>query len=84
MLCDIFSMWQMRLDFQSFTITGPTTLTTAITSINKGGVVDPNGSLNVAAASQCQTDTFTVTNGGGGINPPTICGINTGEHSKTF
>ncbi len=33
-------------------------------------------------ASQCLTDSFAVSNGAGGINPPAICGINTGEHSE--
>ncbi len=32
-------------------------------------------------ASNCLTDTFEVTNPGG-VTPPTICGTNTGEHSK--
>jgi hypothetical protein len=31
----------------------------------------------------CLTDTFSVTNPGGNA-PPTICGINTGYHSKSF
>lgn len=29
-----------------------------------------------------RTDTFTVTGSTGTNNPPTICGTNTGEHSK--
>jgi len=33
-----------------------------------------------AAASQCQTDTFSVSNSNGPA-PPVICGTNSGEHS---
>ncbi len=76
------NLFQMRLDFVNFDITGPYTLSTVVSSVNKGGAVDPNGSLNVGLATQCLTDNFSVINGGGGINPPTICGVNTGEHSK--
>jgi hypothetical protein len=32
-------------------------------------------------ATNCLTDTFTVT-GSGGATPPVICGTNTGYHSK--
>ena len=31
-----------------------------------------------------RTDTFSVTGGGGSDSPPTICGTNTGEHSKIY
>jgi hypothetical protein len=34
-----------------------------------------------AQATQCLTDTFSVTNPSG-LTPPSICGTNTGEHSK--
>ena len=37
----------------------------------------------VTTATQCLTDTFSVTNPSG-ITHPSICGINTGEHSNTF
>ena len=35
----------------------------------------------VGAATQCLTDTFTVTNPSG-LTPPSICGLNTNSHSK--
>ena len=37
----------------------------------------------VGAATQCLTDTFTVTNPSG-LTPPSICGLNTNSHSKIF
>ena len=39
------------------------------------------GGKAAADATQCLTDTFSVTNPGGGYTPPSICGRNTGEHS---
>ncbi len=44
------------------------------------GSVGATNAVTVSDATQCLTDRFSVTNGGGGINPPTICGTNTGEH----
>ena len=41
------------------------------------------GMKEVTTATQCLTDTFSVTNPSG-ITHPSICGINTGEHSNTF
>ncbi len=76
----------MRLDFATFTIAGPSTLTSSTAKLNKAGAVDQitPGTQVVGPATQCLTDTFSVSNGGGGINPPTICGTNSGEHSKSF
>ncbi len=71
----------MRLDFESFTIAGPSTSTTQIALLKNGANIN-TGDQDVSAATQCLTDRFVVTNAGGGINPPTICGVNTGEHSK--
>ena len=34
-------------------------------------------------ATQCQTDTFSLTGPAGSV-PPVICGTNTGEHSKSY
>ena len=42
------------------------------------------GGKAAADATQCLTDTFSVTNPGGGYAPPTICGRNTGEHSTVL
>lgn len=47
----------------------------------KSGVVAPLGTVEVASFTQCLTDTFSVTSPGQNT-PPSICGTNTGEHSK--
>jgi len=39
------------------------------------------GEIDNSLATNCQTDTFSVT-GSGGTTPPLICGTNTGYHSK--
>ncbi len=68
--------FQLRLDFDQFVISGPST---------QGGVATSNldvenGLISFSPATACLTDTFAVSNGDG-IAPPTICGTNTGEHS---
>ena len=74
---------QLRLDFNSFTITGPSSGTTTIGKTLNGNLVNSaKTGKSVTASSQCLTDTFTVTNPGGS-SPPTICGTNTGSHSKS-
>jgi len=78
---------QLRLDFINFAITGPQTQTAA----TFGKVTTKNGNPSTAAsataiqstASQCLTDTFSVSTSGGG-GPPVICGENTGEHSMVI
>ncbi len=74
---------QIRLDFTSFTIAGPSTTTTSVTKISNGNpsttVATTVGA--VAINGQCLTDTFTVTNPSGN-SPPTICGVNNNQHSK--
>ena len=72
----------MRLDFDTFTITGPSTLTTS-TVKTIGGSVATDGAES-SGASQCATDLFSVTNPGGSNTPPSICGTNTGEHSMIY
>ncbi len=77
-------MPQLRLDFDTFIITGPSTSTDTVTTLVKNsGVV--GGKLGqvvpVSAAGQCLTDRFSVTNAGG-PSPPVICGTNTAEHSE--
>ncbi len=72
---------QLRLDFDMFSITGPSRDAVAVAKrIAKSGVVAPGGTVSVTAVTQCLTDTFSVTNGDG-PSPPVICGVNTGEHS---
>jgi len=69
---------QLRLDFITHVITGPSTLTTTATKI-LNGAVNPTSTVLASLASQCLTDSFSVTNPGGGSNP-VLCGTNTGEH----
>merc|ERR1712226_751919 len=55
---------RIRLDFTSFSISGPSTVTTALAGASHG---------------DCTTDSFTVTSPGNQM-PPVICGQNTGQH----
>jgi len=68
---------QMRLDFNTFTITGPSTASTSIGLQTFGNVIGTGNA--VSSASQCLTDTFSVSSPGT-TNPPVICGTNTGQH----
>jgi len=71
---------QMRLDFITFMITGPSTSSVTIKGTT-AGVVTPNNGKEYSQQTQCLTDTFTVTGPRTGQNrPPTICGVNTMEH----
>ena len=80
----------MRLDFDRFNIAGPTTVTAIVTRrIKQSGAIGSVPAATIAsmlvpvsAMGQCQTDTFSVTNGNG-PRPPTICGLNTGQHSES-
>jgi hypothetical protein len=63
---------QIRLDFSTFVISGPSTLTASVAT-------GPTGK-EVSFATQCLTDTFSLTGPIGSV-PPVICGTNTGEHS---
>ena len=80
---------QLRLDFANFVITGPTLDTATVSERirNSGLLGTPNPAVAVgeeafvSALGQCQTDTFSVSNPDG-PSPPTICGVNTREHSE--
>ena len=77
---------QLRLDFDSFVISGPSTATASVAKrLANSPVVAPVavGTVSVAESTRCLTDRFSVTSGDG-LTPPTICGTNTGEHSKFF
>eukprot|EP00095_Tigriopus_kingsejongensis_P003148 snap_masked-scaffold662_size116868-processed-gene-0.8 protein:Tk03148 transcript:snap_masked-scaffold662_size116868-processed-gene-0.8-mRNA-1 annotation:"conserved hypothetical protein" len=71
---------QLRLDFSNFVLTGPSTQTVS-TGLQVGGVLSPAGVNPVSPATQCLTDSFSVTNPGG-QSPPSICGVNSGEHTS--
>ena len=72
----------MRLDFETFVISGPSTGsdTDAVDGACKNGVFTSPSPATCSLASQCLTDSFSITNPGGSA-PPTICGTNTGKHS---
>merc|ERR1712038_261819 len=68
---------QLRLDFQTFVISGPYTSTALeIKALNGQGATSGTGGNY---GSRCLTDIFTVTNPDGPA-PPAICGSNSGEH----
>ncbi len=71
---------QLRLDFTTFVITGPQTSSQSAFKTKTGELTAANTGLIQSLASQCLTDTFSVSSGG--ITPPVICGTNSGEHSK--
>ena len=77
--------FQLRLDFDTFSIAGPATNTENELFVLAGAPVKSVGPANTGISAnfntRCLTDTFSVTNNGG-ITPPTICGTNSGEHSE--
>lgn len=72
---------QLRLDFDSFVISGPSTSTTSVAKRRKNsGDITVNGlTVPVTPFTQCLTDTFSVSNPNG-ATPPVICGTNSGQH----
>jgi hypothetical protein len=82
----LYVAFQLRMDFSTFVITGPSTLTSSI-FYNLLGSIAAKSNLKIGQvanlATNCLTDTFTVT-GSGGYGPPVICGTNTGYHSMKF
>jgi len=67
---------QIRLDFNNFIITGPSTDSASVGKLLNGELATGAGK-EVTDATQCLTDTFTVT---GQSTLPYICGINNGQH----
>jgi len=67
---------QIRLDFDSFVLTGPSTTSTSI-QLQLGGQALAGGK-KVASATQCLTDIFTVTEQD---TIPVLCGTNSGFHA---
>ncbi|XP_040568463.1 uncharacterized protein [Lepeophtheirus salmonis] len=78
--CDS-NVCQLRLEFESFMLAGPSTISTSAFTIIKGtGVAGIGGkSTAVSQKTLCLSDTFSITSPGGATGP-TICGINTGQH----
>jgi hypothetical protein len=77
----IRNVLQLRMDFNTFSIAGPSTLTSAVFYNLLGTVSTTANGQQASLATNCLTDTFTVT-GSGGSSPPVICGTNSGYHSK--
>jgi len=67
---------QIRLDFSSFVITGPSTATTSVGKMLAGQAHLAAG-VEVGDVTQCLTDTFSITNQ---RTVPVICGTNSGFH----
>jgi len=67
---------QMRLDFTTFQIAGPSTATVTVASTTWGRAV---GGTAATAIGRCDVDSFAVTVSGGS-SPPVICGTNTNQH----
>ena len=82
MKCTI-KKFQIRIDFEDFVIAGPSTDTRAVATEIGGSIVPAwaNGAVAVCLASNCLTDTFSLTGPGGSV-PPVICGKNTGQHGN--
>jgi hypothetical protein len=68
------------MDFNTFVIAGPSTLTLSL-GFETGGSVTNAAGVAYSAATNCQTDTFSITGVPGG-NPPVLCGTNTGYHGN--
>ena len=68
------------MDFNTFVIAGPSTITLSLVFLTGGSVTTAAGAP-ASSLTQCQTDTFSITGVPGG-NPPVICGTNTGYHGN--
>ncbi len=75
---------QLRLDFSTFSIAGPSTSANVVVQ-RKNGVAVENGGSGAPGtlASQCLTDSFSVTNAAG-RSSDILCGVNTGQHRESW
>ena len=76
------SSLQIRIDFNTFVITGPSTAVASVGFEVNGNLAFAAGKT-VSAATQCLTDIFTLTAPGGYV-PPVICGTNSGQHGNAL
>jgi len=60
--------FQIRLDFQTFVIAGPSTLT-ASSAYQVGGSIATDAGKKVSFATSCLTDTFSLTGPAGSVPP---------------
>ena len=72
---------QIRLDLDTFIITGPSTaVTTNSLMVELGGMIRAaNGGKIFTQRTNCATDTFSI---GNAPSVPTLCGTLTGDHGK--
>jgi hypothetical protein len=76
-ICVSDDVCQVRLDFDTFVITGPSTNTLSVGKELGGGIVPAAAAgKGFSYQGQCLTDAFVV----GGTNVPTLCGTLTGDH----
>jgi hypothetical protein len=68
---------QIRLDFDTFVVTGPSTETTVAFEQLNGNALKTGNGKDASLASTCATDVFHVTNA---PNLPELCGTLSGEH----
>ncbi len=76
--------FQLRLDFTTFSIAGPSTATTSTAMILNGIAIDvlAVNAVPASVATRCLLDSFAVTNAAG-RSSDIICGVNTGQHSES-
>merc|ERR1712209_233047 len=76
-ICNVNSnICQLRLDFETFQITGPATVSVSVDKM-LGGTTNTAGK-EVAITGQCLTDQFTIGNSPGGVG--VLCGTLTNDH----
>ena len=85
-ICTLHSiiLTQIRLDFSTFVITGPSSRTAMTVSRLFGNVAGSITSEIAGAtrAGNCLTDSFSVQGASASTNPPVVCGTLTGQHGK--
>ena len=69
----------MRLDFETFVIAGPSTVTASSVMTLNGELAAGGVASNLVG--QCLIDRFTVSNPSG-LSPPVVCGTLPNEHSE--
>ena len=73
---------QIRLDFETFVISGPSTVTSSISTHLFGVVAGSTASgSDVSQAGNCLTDTFSISKTN---NVPVLCGDLADDHRKEF
>ena len=73
--------FQIRLDFDTFVISGPSTsvATASTQNLHLNGIASIGAGKKNADVTRCATDTFSITNQN---TVPLICGTNSGVHGN--